>query len=84
MRKIVLMLLALCLAVCCVAGLASCGGDTASTEQGGFTAPSGFELKSNGKLTWKKVDGATGYEVSVDGNRLHGGCGSGDRRFPRS
>ena len=69
MKKIALVLLTLCLAACFAIGLAGCAdGKGPSSETGGFIAPTELEINSSGKLTWKKVDGATGYEVSIDGS----------------
>ena len=62
MRKVLLTISAAGLAACCAIGIAAC-----KTQVKSVATPTQLELKSSGRLTWKAVDGATGYEVSVNG-----------------
>lgn len=62
MRKVLLTISAAGLAACCAIGIAAC-----KTQVKSVAAPTQLELKSSGRLTWKAVNGATGYEVSVNG-----------------
>ena len=63
MKKIAMAILAVCLITCCAIGLIAC--DKSGTDT--FAAPTQLELKSSGRLTWNGVEGAVGYEVSVNG-----------------
>ena len=63
MKRLALAVLAVCLVVCCAIGLIACEKSDADA----LAAPAQLELKSSGRLTWKGVEGAVGYEVSVNG-----------------
>ena len=63
MKKIAMAILAVCLITCCAIGITACD----KSGKDAFAAPTQLELKSSGRLTWKGVEGAVGYEVSVNG-----------------